>query len=437
MDELSGTGCQTYSNKDNWRRKKAILVFESGAFGMIAVIRSLGRAGYDVHACASDCTALGLKSRFASHSIVHVPYRDANFLTWLLVYLEDHSIDAIVPSEAFLIAVLPIFGRLSHLLPCGPNRDKVYRCLSKYEVTRDFLDSPSTKGLWNHLPGSVVWSRGEPIPGISELLHLTLPLFIKVDDICSEERHGSRVLRVSSHQEGVEAIRQLVVQYASILVQGFVPGSRVVADFCIWQGKVRSRSMMLAKHESPHYGGISTLRSIWWDQEICDDAEKRLSHLGVEGVAMMEYRRDPRTGRYYFIEINSRYWTGLHVELSSGYDIPRLHLDAFFGVSVPAPSLPREKVMYRFTVPGEVSFVISLLKDPYVSLRKKIWAILEFFLLGLNPRVKSDLNFPGDRMLYLLAWKNFLVSEFDFTIKCKRVRNWYRAKFKPGLNALG
>jgi hypothetical protein len=34
-------------------------------------------------------------------------------------------------------------------------------------------------------------------------------------------------------------------------------------------------------------------------------------------------------------------------------------------------------------------------------LASRAWSLLEFFMLGFDPRTHSDLNFPGDRMLYL------------------------------------
>ena len=45
---------------NGWRRELPVLVPEAETLGAIGVIRSLGRAGYPVHACAV-AEALGLK----------------------------------------------------------------------------------------------------------------------------------------------------------------------------------------------------------------------------------------------------------------------------------------------------------------------------------------------------------------------------------------
>jgi hypothetical protein len=382
-----------------WRRAHRVLVAEASALGMIAAIRSLGRAGYEIHACSSDPHALGMRSRFAARGEVHPAYDDRRFLAWLLDYVDRHSISAILPSEGFLIAIRPIYDRIAPLM--------VYRCFSKFEVLEHFQRAPEGAGIREHIPPSLLWRAGEPLPSGEQLSVLALPIFIKADGVRGIADKRGVVVRATSVKEAEDATRRVCESYAVVLVQGFVPGTRVVADFCMWKGEIRSRSMMIAQHESPHYGGISTLRRIAWLQDVWDDAERKLRWLGWEGIAMMEYRRDRRTGQFHFLEINARYWTGLHVEIGSGIDIPVLQMDAFFGRPQPAPDPRRKPIRYRYTVPGEIGYLRSLLRDPAVSMRRKVWAILEFFLLGLDPRVKSDLSFPGDRRLNLLAWYRY------------------------------
>jgi hypothetical protein len=390
-----------------WRSSRRILVMEASALGMIAVIRSLGRAGYRVHAGSSNPDAMGLRSRYAAQSVVHPEYNDPQFLGWLETYVAEHGISAIVPSESFLHAIRPLFAKYATLMPVNPQEDIVYRALSKCDVHAAFLAAPAEAKLLDHLPQSILIEDRDPQPEFEALQRLPLPIFIKTDAGKGRAAQESQIVRAVTHDDALAAIARLRLSHSSILVQGFVPGSRVVADFCIWNDEIISRSMMTARHENPHYGGISTLRSVWWDQAIWDDAAGRLRQLGWNGCAMMEYRRDPATGAFHFIEINARYWTGLHTELYAGIDIPRLQMDAFFGQPA-QPCPPGKPVWCRYTVPGELGYVISVVKDKNLPLRRKAWAIGEFFLLTLHPGVRSDLNFPGDRKLYYLAWYRFV-----------------------------
>ncbi|MEX2648810.1 MAG: hypothetical protein WD673_07335, partial [Alphaproteobacteria bacterium] len=70
-----------------WRQGFAVLVPQVDAIGMIGVVRSLGRAGYRVHACSASPSALGLRSRFAGDAVVHPPYDHPDFLAWSRTYV--------------------------------------------------------------------------------------------------------------------------------------------------------------------------------------------------------------------------------------------------------------------------------------------------------------------------------------------------------------
>ena len=80
---------------------------------------------------------------------------------------------------------------------------------------------------------------------------------------------------------------------------------------------------MLSLHDNPHTGGTSGLRRSWWHQAMRDDALARVRHLGWQGIAMLEYKWDPVSDAFEFIEINSRFWAALHLDLYAGADYPR------------------------------------------------------------------------------------------------------------------
>jgi len=73
----------------------------------------------------------------------------------------------------------------------------------------------------------------------------------------------------------------------------------------------------------------------------------------------------------------------------------------FYTLARPATAFAR--VRSRLTFPKEVEYVNSCIKDQALPFGKKAWCLLEFCLLGLDPSVRSDLNYPGDRRLYWRA----------------------------------
>ncbi len=63
----------------DWRSDCPVLVTDAHTLGSLAVIRSLGRAGYPVHACSQQLDALGFFSTFSSKHVVYPSYSNPDF----------------------------------------------------------------------------------------------------------------------------------------------------------------------------------------------------------------------------------------------------------------------------------------------------------------------------------------------------------------------
>ena len=122
---------------------------------------------------------------------------------------------------------------------------------------------------------------------------------------------------------------------------------------------------------------------------------------------MMEYRWDARTNRYYLMEMNGRFWGSLHLALYAGVDFPKLLLDVFHGRTHSGGMEFSQNVYCRHTFPKELEYVWSRLKDRGLPWRLRLWSAIEFFALGVDPRIYSDLWFPGDHVLYWESIKRF------------------------------
>jgi biotin carboxylase len=152
-------------------------------------------------------------------------------------------------------------------------------------------------------------------------------------------------------------------------------------------------------HEVPWEGGVSSLRSSWWHEAIYHDALARVNYLDWNGVSMFEYRWNPSTDKFFLMELNARFWGSLHLPIHAGVDFPKLLVSAWNNEIFPIPEA-RIGVCCRFTFPKEIEYVISRLKSPKLNVGQKTWTLLEFAMLSLDPRIKSDMLFPGDNRLY-------------------------------------
>ena len=90
-------------------------------------------------------------------------------------------------------------------------------------------------------------------------------------------------------------------------------------------------------------------RHTWWHQGMRDDALARMRHVQWDGVVMVEYRWDDDAQDFCFLEMNTRYWAALHLDLFAGMDFPRVQFDAFFGRPA-AIEWTYRKVTARYTI---------------------------------------------------------------------------------------
>ena len=198
-----------------------VLVPQAGSLGAVGVIRSLGQAGYPVHACAESAEALGLHSRWVRSARVHPPTTSAEFIPWVRDTVHALGIRAIVPSESFLLGLRPALDELQHLLPFfDPAQFEL--AFSKAELASALAGDP-------HLPaGRVVAGEG---PALERLARLGSPLWLKADAVLARDGAPSRVLRVDGPAEAHAELVRWLPHYRRLLVQGHAPGTGVGVFF--------------------------------------------------------------------------------------------------------------------------------------------------------------------------------------------------------------
>lgn len=382
-----------------------VMVPDAHAIGMIGVIRSLGQAGYPVYACASDSTALGLKSRMALQGHIYPAFESEDFLPWLRAFIAAQGIRAIIHSEGFLLAIRDAFDEFSHLLLVPKNKQLVYDCLSKSAVLMRLMDDPLAS---QNLPPSLICEKGSPVPTPEEVAALGLPLFIKADGTDDLSGHQNLVRRVDDPTAACAMVAQLMNRYRRVIVQGFVPGLGTGAYVLMHQGKIVQEFMNRCLHEIPHTGGFCSLRDSWWHESMMQDARAKIVHLGWDGVAMLEYRWDEASQRFWFVELNARFWAALHVALYAGVDFPAMLVDIARGESVRRVDSAPLGLQVRYTIPFEVDYVASRLRDKQLPLPRRLASVAGWFLRFLSPTIRADLLYPGDRALYFRQWWRYL-----------------------------
>ena len=255
------------------------------------------------------------------------------------------------------------------------------------------------------------------------------PYFIKSDRAYHFNNSEALLKRVDTSQSAFEEIVQGLNQFEAVLFQGWVGGMKAASAFCLHNNSLLAQSGVLGLRTYPHRGGMMSLRQSWHHEVLFKETLSWLRILQWHGVAMVECKWDPKTDRFWLIEINSRFYGYLHLDLYSGVDMPRIQMDAHFGkISTKIPS-QQVDIQCRLVVPTDTGYLLSKFRDSSIRQSEKIISTLRFMLDFLNPLMRSDLLYPGDRKIYFMQWLQIfqvgLRKLFQFT-KLKNLKTFFK-----------
>jgi hypothetical protein len=261
------------------------------------------------------------------------------------------------------------------------------------------LTSAQSATVRANCPPLIILDAADELPSPQQISSLGLPVFIKLDNCYSRAGDEDRVVKAGSAAEALTQIGNLRKSYRRMIIQGYIPGQKTGVNLCLKDGEVLAQFVMKADHESPHTGGIASLRQSWSHPAMLADAIAKARHLGWDGVIMMEYRWQAETDRFALVEINPRFWGYLHLCLYSQVDFPKILIDSFFG------RLERKVLDYPLGIKArnlafEVEYMISVIKDPNLSPGRKIRDSFGFLRDSLPGRIHSDTFYPGDRKVF-------------------------------------
>jgi len=392
-------------------RAPVILVPDAHTRASLAAIRSLGRAGYEVHAASPMVDAMGLRSRYASAAVVSPAMDGGLAADWLLEYARLHDVRMIVPSSSVVAAALHRWEAFKPLLPITDDADVVRRIFNKADTFELYRDR-AADGLLDHHPPTLLFREGDPISAAS-FAGLRPPYFVKAAAQEAKRPLKDLLARFDSPEDVVGfVLDRLNDDYRRVLVQGAARGRQVGVSAMLTPAGARVVNCVLDGHLKPHSNGTMSLRRTWWHEGIVEDALRRLEAHGWIGCAMVEYVWDEATDAFDIIEINPRFWQYLHLDLHAGVDFPLMQARWFLDGVEPVQPRPRPAAC-RDTFPGEFAMLTNMFRDPRAGVAEKLAAVAGFVANSLRPSLHADLSFPGDRALYFAEARRFLRGEVD------------------------
>jgi predicted ATP-grasp superfamily ATP-dependent carboligase len=179
------------------------------------------------------------------------------------------------------------------------------------------------------------------------------------------------------------------------LIQEYIPGKGVGVELCMHGATVAAAFQHERIHELPIAGGPGVYRrSVPLSEDLLDRAVTLLRAMEWQGVAMVEFRRDPATGRASLMEVNGRFWGSLPLAVKAGVNFPHvLYRTMGEGCDVRPEPYRTDVRVKQFGTHLKwfwEAFVARSVLPPEGFMPR--WRVLAEFLTSFGPRVRYDIE---------------------------------------------
>ena len=320
----------------------------------LSAVRALGKAGFRVHVLGDTWVTLGFWSRFTQRRVLVPDAREdaAGFGRALLTHLETAAMmlptgirPVLLPMEEDTLRYVAGHAEIlrAHADFLMPDRDALEVCLNKAK----------TIALAKRL--GVPHPRTEEAKSAEALAEIAAG-FAGGEFVVKPLRgSGSRGIRYNPAFD-VAAATAYWQTYGPALIQDRIPaeGDSIGVSLLIGaDGGCLAHFCHKRLRQYPNSGGPSTDRIGVAGNALIEMSLTLLRALGWAGVAMVEWKVDPRDGQAKLMEINPRFWGSLELAVRSGVDFPVLYAHAAAGRPAPPPQ-PVEGVRCRWLLPGDI-----------------------------------------------------------------------------------
>lgn len=312
-----------------------VLLTDAGQRSALAACRSLVQAGHEVHVAAAGRWSLaGASRRVRVHIVDADPLEHPDEFGAAVAGLAQRiGADVLIPvTDAAAIAIL------SRDVPSASYRIPMPG-LEAFRLASDKAGLlPRAEAAGFAIPEStLIQSRSD---GVAQRLEPLAPGVLKPHRSITHSHAGLQrhaVTHYANARDAATMLQALPDEAFPVLAQRRVTGPGVGFFALRWQGRMVATFAHRRLREVPPTGGVSVSReSIAMPAELAAAGTRLLTELNWQGVAMVECKHDPLTGRFYVIEVNPRFWGSLQLAIDAGVDFPTLLVACAMG-DMPAP----------------------------------------------------------------------------------------------------
>jgi predicted ATP-grasp superfamily ATP-dependent carboligase len=315
----------------------------------LAAVRSLGRRGIEVTAGESSGVATSLFSKYCSRRVVYpsVRHHPEAFLAFLRQELEEITYDLVIPLEEETLLLLAQhreeFAPVARL-PIPP-----YEAINRARDKGWLLRHASQQGI--PIPRTA-WVTD--LAGLNTITDTIPPPWVIKPRVSSGSFGIAYVEREEDFSEAYQAVHR---RFPFPLVQERIPpeGEAYGCSALLGHGgEVKASFVHRRLREYPITGGPSTLRESVHHPQVEDLGIRLLQTLNWYGVAMVEFKVDPRDNEPKLMELNPRFWGSLALAIRAGVDFPYLLYKMAMGEAFDAIKEYEVGVRCRWLLPGDI-----------------------------------------------------------------------------------
>ena len=301
--------------------QKSALVFGEDTRSFLTVIRSLHRQGMlvDVVCFSNNSVALSSNCIRNAYGLNYQSMSPSEWNKAVTDILINNAYDLVIPcDERALFPLLDIKDAIQAETKFAlPERKDLGPLFNKVDTrtTAQACDVPV--------------ASGEVLPS-DKLDFETLaqqygnPLVLKPTQSYEEEQLNKRQsVLIAKNADSVEKFKIENVD-SDILVESYFAGYGIGVSVLATEGEV-SAAFAHARVSEPESGGGSSYRkAIAIDPSMLYACQKFCMHMNYTGVAMFEFKYNPKTHDWILIEVNARFWGSLPLAVHAGVDFPAL-----------------------------------------------------------------------------------------------------------------
>jgi D-aspartate ligase len=340
------------------------VVVDVGWVNGLAAIRSLGRHGATVFAVDHRPWALGFRSRYARQVNAPDPGADEHGFVAALVEL-GRALDRPSPIFPTHDAGLNAVARGAHLL------DGLFLYpFPRWETLRD-IQNKRTQLERARAAGVDTPETAHPRSGAEALAaadEVGYPVLVKpADPIEFKRRHGTQAFRCDTRAELEDAYGR--AEPHEPMVQELIPGGDeslyTLGSYLDATGRPLGIFSGRKLRQTPPGVGTCRVGEAVWVQEVVDAGLRLLAAFGYRGISQVEFKRDPRDGRFKLMEINPRLFQWHGLAAACGVDLPALAYDDLLGV--PSASVEMDGRGKRWAITLRAGERPAFQRPPYVD----------------------------------------------------------------------